>query len=196
MSSLSPEQSAALSNARVGDIIFVERNGRLRKILRVDSFRMEMPIRIQILVTTVYSREFGSQRTYCQRGAATTKVPIEQLIQPTDDLLLNSNYIGPQRNSGPALSKHSFEWCNQARERVLNDMCGFCLDNFDVGQEIVDLECVHFFHEKCIRLALKFKRECPLCLQPVGYQRASDDTMRGLGSSSSVALRGGDFEHF
>lgn len=68
----------------------------------------------------------------------------------------------------PSLSIHSFNWFKNARERVFMDICGICRERYQDGESIADLPCEHFFHERCLRVCLRYQRgaaKCPLCSQ-------------------------------
>jgi hypothetical protein len=44
--------------------------------------------------------------------------------------------------------------------------CCFCLENFDEGVDIVQLPCMHFFHQKCVDDWVRNSgpiRKCPIC---------------------------------
>ena len=44
-----------------------------------------------------------------------------------------------------------------------NITCNICLENFEVGNVLLILECSHEFHEKCIITWLKTNNTCPIC---------------------------------
>ena len=44
-----------------------------------------------------------------------------------------------------------------------NNICAICTDNFQVNDNIIDLPCMHFYHETCIISWLKKKGICPYC---------------------------------
>lgn len=56
---------------------------------------------------------------------------------------------------GPRLSSHSFKWFQNAGERVLNDICGLCQEEYQDGERIVDLLCQHFYHERCLKMCFE-----------------------------------------
>ena len=45
--------------------------------------------------------------------------------------------------------------------------CGICLDNYGKGNEIVQLPCLHFFHDKCIAAWFKVNNSCPICRKEI-----------------------------
>lgn len=74
----------------------------------------------------------------------------------------------PGQLDPPVLSTHSYNWFKNARERVFMDICGICRERYQDGESIADLSCEHFFHERCMRVCLRYQRgaaKCPLCSQ-------------------------------
>jgi len=50
--------------------------------------------------------------------------------------------------------------------RCVDATCAFCLDDYEVGDEVVwsDLHCTHAFHKECLMQWLsKGKKRCPVC---------------------------------
>lgn len=74
---------------------------------------------------------------------------------------------------GPRISSHSFKWFQNARERVLNDVCNICQQDYQEGERIADLACQHFYHERCLQDCFEAQRgerkreSCPLCRRRV-----------------------------
>ena len=44
-----------------------------------------------------------------------------------------------------------------------NKECIVCLSEFEVGESITTLPCVHIFHNECIKSWLKSNNHCPIC---------------------------------
>ena len=58
----------------------------------------------------------------------------------------------------------------QEKDKMFNDSCIICLENFSANKKqlikhdkIVFLECKHIFHERCIIKWLKDHDKCPIC---------------------------------
>ena len=55
----------------------------------------------------------------------------------------------------------------EINENNLNEFseqsCNVCLENFNKGQITMQLDCGHYFHEKCIIHWLKMRNTCPVC---------------------------------
>ena len=62
------------------------------------------------------------------------------------------------------LSPREDEAAEAATRNGTNDVCTVCLDEYDEGDEIRELECEHAFHKTCIDEWLTTKRAyCPCC---------------------------------
>jgi hypothetical protein len=44
-----------------------------------------------------------------------------------------------------------------------NRTCAICQLEFKVGEEVISLPCIHFFHNSCIKKSLETKKICPVC---------------------------------
>ena len=44
-----------------------------------------------------------------------------------------------------------------------NNNCIICLSDFDIGDKVTSLPCLHFFHTDCIKSWLQSKNHCPIC---------------------------------
>lgn len=52
-----------------------------------------------------------------------------------------------------------------------NLMCTICQENCLECEEISKLECLHYFHEECLKEWLILKKACPNCRNVVEYQQ-------------------------
>jgi hypothetical protein len=51
----------------------------------------------------------------------------------------------------------------------VDDKCLICFDNLEIGQEIIELPCIHIYHSNCINEYLtKYNYKCPCCKDEVG----------------------------
>lgn len=44
-----------------------------------------------------------------------------------------------------------------------NKSCAICMVNYEVGEKYMILECLHRFHECCVKEWFKQKNTCPIC---------------------------------
>ena len=44
-----------------------------------------------------------------------------------------------------------------------NNNCIICLNDFDIGENITSLPCLHVFHTDCIKHWLQSNNHCPVC---------------------------------
>jgi len=47
------------------------------------------------------------------------------------------------------------------------ESCPVCLDKYNEDEELVELDCHHYYHEKCIKDWLINNRSCPMCREDV-----------------------------
>lgn len=47
--------------------------------------------------------------------------------------------------------------------KSLGQVCAVCTDDFELGEQVRELPCRHYFHLPCIDLWLVQKKRCPLC---------------------------------
>jgi len=48
-------------------------------------------------------------------------------------------------------------------ETIKDERCGICLEDYSSDDVLIELECKHALHEKCLEMWLKDKSTCPLC---------------------------------
>lgn len=48
-----------------------------------------------------------------------------------------------------------------------NTQCTVCMDNIDLNQTIVQTQCNHIFHSKCLDNWVKYKSDCPICRKKI-----------------------------
>ena len=55
----------------------------------------------------------------------------------------------------------------ERRKGVDPDGCAICLNDYEVGVEVMQLPCRHEFHSECISKWLRTSRDCPFCRRDV-----------------------------
>tara|TARA_Y100000389_G_scaffold186799_1_gene207562 strand:- start:248 stop:700 length:453 start_codon:yes stop_codon:yes gene_type:complete len=48
-------------------------------------------------------------------------------------------------------------------ENNYEEQCSICLDEFIENETLFQLDCHHYYHEKCLKGWLKNNRNCPIC---------------------------------
>ena len=41
--------------------------------------------------------------------------------------------------------------------------CPICSEDYCAGGEVIQMQCLHFYHEHCLMPWLEMKRKCPIC---------------------------------
>jgi len=62
--------------------------------------------------------------------------------------------------------------------------CTICIEDFQDGDELKTLPCLHIYHKKCIDSWLARDNSCPVCKHPIGEQTRSAVSSTGRGKSS------------
>jgi hypothetical protein len=52
---------------------------------------------------------------------------------------------------------------NEIKFSEENKSCAICMVNYEVGDKYMILECLHRFHEPCVKEWFKQKNTCPIC---------------------------------
>jgi hypothetical protein len=67
----------------------------------------------------------------------------------------------PQGGNPNALDMlHSFTVTDS---KMTTESCTICMDNYEMGEKVVPLPCLHFFHKNCVSKWLASHQVCPLC---------------------------------
>ncbi|KAI8323916.1 hypothetical protein GQ54DRAFT_296483 [Martensiomyces pterosporus] len=67
-------------------------------------------------------------------------------------------------------------------EKAAKDECGICMDEYEEGEEAVELPCKHIYHEECVDHWLKVNGTCPIC-------RARVDGIADKSAAGAAPLR-------
>eukprot|EP01129_Flabellula_baltica_P012195 TRINITY_DN5469_c0_g1_i2.p1 TRINITY_DN5469_c0_g1~~TRINITY_DN5469_c0_g1_i2.p1 ORF type:complete len:368 (-),score=74.99 TRINITY_DN5469_c0_g1_i2:9-1112(-) len=119
-----------------------------------------------------------------------------------EDILEDVSYrIVPhqQRFQGnPPASKNAIDALpiiNIEEKHLTTDpQCVICMSNWKLGEEALELPCVHIFHEDCILPWLKMHNQCPICryeltTDSTTYERYKRHKMKLMGVTEIVPPR-------
>ncbi|CAD5206672.1 unnamed protein product [Bursaphelenchus okinawaensis] len=102
-------------------------------------------------------------------GGVTTNLGDYALGDANFDEIITQLLNGYEQNIG--LSKSDIKRVpiiNVTSTHVENGtQCTTCFDNFELDQEVAQLNCKHIFHKDCITPWLERQKTCPICRQPV-----------------------------
>jgi len=59
----------------------------------------------------------------------------------------------------------------QEKSKDEENVCEICLLDYNKGDTLIYLPCIHRFHEECIVGWLSKKAQCPICLRPIFKQK-------------------------
>lgn len=86
-----------------------------------------------------------------------------------DRIITNLMEANPQSNAPPPATENAIASLPKRKldEEMLGPElkgeCTICIDEVEVGDEVIVLPCRHWFHEECASLWLKQHNSCPVC---------------------------------
>ncbi len=66
------------------------------------------------------------------------------------------------------------------RDPLQQTTCSICLEEFNQGDMIRKLHCLHIYHDTCIRSWLEQKKTCALCVAPIQTNARRSRRLQGL----------------
>ncbi|KAF2713095.1 hypothetical protein K504DRAFT_472560 [Pleomassaria siparia CBS 279.74] len=86
---------------------------------------------------------------------------------------------------------------NLLRKQVTMDMlgpegraeCSICMDEVNIGEEVSELPCRHWFHHACVAAWLAEHDTCPHCRKGISKHSSSDDAQASGGATGADASR-------
>ena len=60
------------------------------------------------------------------------------------------------------------------KDELKNSHCVICMNDFENGDNITTLPCIHFFHSDCIRNWFKSKNYCPICKYEISLKNLNN----------------------
>lgn len=92
---------------------------------------------------------------------------LDRIISGLMDANPQSNAAPPASEGAIAnLEKRAMDETMIAKEGGKAE-CTVCIDEINVGDEVVFLPCKHWFHEACVTMWLKEHNTCPICRTPI-----------------------------
>lgn len=73
---------------------------------------------------------------------------------------LKTEVFGSKKNGG---AKRLIGWAKLGWKSGEQEECAVCLDEFKVGENLVNLPCAHRFHSRCLVPWLHTNAQCPCC---------------------------------
>ncbi|XP_038891846.1 probable E3 ubiquitin-protein ligase RHC1A isoform X2 [Benincasa hispida] len=111
-------------------------------------------------------------------GNRTISPPIIPRFEETDESWITLRFSRPPANSGiEAIPRVKIT--GNHLEKDLN--CAICKEEFEMGGEVRELPCKHFYHSDCVVPWLRIHNTCPVCRHTVENIAAGDDEGSGNG---------------
>ena len=88
----------------------------------------------------------------------------------------NINNDSNNSNNSNDINDSNDDYNSQLNSRILENVdklnpekrrCTICLENFAKFDKVINLNCLHMFHDNCIKTWLKKKSYCPICKNEV-----------------------------
>ncbi|KAK4369876.1 hypothetical protein RND71_009351 [Anisodus tanguticus] len=70
-----------------------------------------------------------------------------------------------------------FNWAKMIWKSSEQDECAICLDQFKIGDNLMQLHCAHKFHSKCLVPWLESNAHCPCCRMAIILNSTSTTTL-------------------
>ena len=95
-----------------------------------------------------------------------------------DNIINHIMLNDPNKYGNPPAAKNEVEKLKKykineekIKEFGIENSCGVCKDEFNVGEECLSMPCNHYFHNNCLLPWLKERNSCPICR----YELPTDD---------------------
>ena len=118
----------------------------------------------------------------------------EEEIETILNYIMNND---TNRYGSPPASKTEIEKLNKyilTKEKLDNlgieNICSVCKEEFQIGNEMLDLPCKHYFHKDCLMPWLNQHDSCPICrfelkTEDEDYEKMKIERNRNNGSSNN-----------
>ncbi|KAK1431672.1 hypothetical protein QVD17_08204 [Tagetes erecta] len=89
----------------------------------------------------------------------------EELLELAESVGIENRGISTTRISQLPTSKYRSRLFSKSKKK--EESCVICQMNFNYGERLITLPCLHQYHTKCISDWLKLKKNCPICQKEV-----------------------------
>lgn len=111
------------------------------------------------------SRAQAASSTSMDDAIDTDGMQYEELLHLSEAIGTESRGISAERISQLPTSKYRSGFFSKNKKK--EDNCVICQMDFNYGERLITLPCVHQYHAKCISDWLKLKKNCPICQKEV-----------------------------
>lgn len=111
------------------------------------------------------SRAQGSSSNSREDSIDPDSMEYEELLQLGDVIGTENRGISAARISQLPTSKYRSGLFSKNKKKEEN--CVICQMDFNFGERLITLPCLHQYHSKCISDWLKLKKNCPICQKEV-----------------------------
>jgi hypothetical protein len=87
---------------------------------------------------------------------------LNEILQESFD---NCNQLSKDSSKILNLDNHNVVKYKQLDDSIKKEHknCSICFEKFYYNQNVINLDCKHLFHQKCLTEWYKYKQECPVC---------------------------------
>lgn len=112
-------------------------------------------------VQTVLNDDLIQRLQLLQRMQPTELLLMREMLEQMNGHATSAASVGANRAQ---IDRCTSAWTiDDASRASLSGGCTICLEEFEVGQGMRTLPCLHSFHAHCVESWLEKKRECPNC---------------------------------
>lgn len=81
----------------------------------------------------------------------------------SDDIYISNDILTNNILSNDICKLKIIKFNAYCGDKIYNNMCYVCHENFNDDHDIAMLHCGHIFHKKCMEEWMKIKKNCPTC---------------------------------
>eukprot|EP00761_Pharyngomonas_kirbyi_P013193 gb/GECH01013220.1/.p1 GENE.gb/GECH01013220.1/~~gb/GECH01013220.1/.p1 ORF type:complete len:310 (+),score=60.79 gb/GECH01013220.1/:1-930(+) len=99
-----------------------------------------------------------------QREQQTSQRDTNEDYSNPDDIGTESRERWNSEEIHVPIEQNNVQECDEElKERMLQQQCSICLDQYDEGDIVITLPCLHQYHRDCVVHWLEMKAICPIC---------------------------------